>query len=258
MTFEPNPRAVEGDNRPPPEANPAYLAIKAHVDDYMTEARNWTDGAAIENQDQADTVARLINLGREAINVAEDGRKKEAKPVDDVKAEIQARYGEWIADTTKKRGSLVLALDALKKTLAPWLQKLAQEQREREQAAALEAQRVALEAAKAREAAAATPGDLGAAEAAQTATQAAEDATKDARAAARDKPQAGGGDAGRRIGLRTVYHPVMVDRRAALGHYAATRPEVLEATLLQLATTDVREGKRTIPGFRVDEDQVAV
>jgi hypothetical protein len=255
---DPNPRAVMGDNNPPPDQSETFLAVKAHVDDYMTEARNWTDGQAIENQAQADVVARLINQGRDAIGVADEARKEEAAPFDRKKAEIQERYGVWIADTTKKRGSLVLAVEALKKTLQPWLKKLAAEQAAREQAAREEAERQALEAQRAREAAAATPGDLGAAEAAQAATQAAEDASKGAKAAARAVPQAGGGEAGRRIGLRTEYRVELVDPAAAVKHYAKTQGDRLRAFLVALAEADVRAGKRAIPGMVVHEEKVAV
>jgi hypothetical protein len=55
------------------------------------------------------------------------------------------------------------------------------------------------------------------------------------------------------MGLTRTYTPVLIDRKAALIHYASTRPDDLAGYLLGLAQTDVRNGKRQIPGFRVDE-----
>jgi hypothetical protein len=73
-----------------------------------------------------------------------------------------------------------------------------------------------------------------------------------AKFAANDKAHAKGD--GRAIGLRRSYRPILTDRKAALMHYAASRPDELVSFLCQLAETDVREGKRQIPGFDVIEE----
>src|SRR3954462_1773802 len=108
-----------GHNNPP-----AFEAIKVHVDDLMVEAKNWCDGSAIESQAQADVVAKLIDDFRSAAKAADEARKEEAKPFDEGKAKVQEKYGALIADTKGQKGQIVRALEALKATLTPWLQKL--------------------------------------------------------------------------------------------------------------------------------------
>lgn len=241
-----NPRAVVGGNNPPDP----FSAIKVHVDDLMTEARNWCDGAAIESQEQADTVARLIEEFRKAAKAADDARKEEARPHDEAKAAIQEKYGELIAETKSKTGAIPRALAALKATLTPWLQKLERERLERERVAREEAERKAREAAEAMRAADAS--NLEAREAAEAMVQDAKVAESAASAVGREKAHARG--EGRAIGLRKTYRAVMRDRKAALLHYAATQPEALTAFLQQLADADVRRAIRAIPGFDVVEE----
>lgn len=234
-----------GHNNPP-----AFDAIKVHVDDLLTEAKNWCDGSAIENQAQADQVARLIDDFRAAAKAADDARKEEAKPFDEAKAAVQAKYAPLIAETKGQTGVIPRALSALKATLTPWLQKLERERQEAARAAQEEADRKAREAAEAMRAT--SMADLEGREQAEGLVAAAEEA---AAAAARiDKDKAHAKGEGRAIGLRKTYRPVLVDRKAALLHYAATRPDDLVTLLCRLAETDVREGKRTIPGFDVIEE----
>ena len=67
---------LPGANMPPPDAPPQdapakadgrpYEAIKAHIDDLYGEAKNWLDGAPIATAAQADEVARLLDLMRQA------------------------------------------------------------------------------------------------------------------------------------------------------------------------------------------------
>jgi hypothetical protein len=235
-----------GHNNPPDP----FAAIKAHVDDLMVEARNWADGAAIENQDQADTVARLIDDFRGAAKAADDARKEEAKPFDDGKAAVQAKYAELIAETKAQTGAIPRALAALKATLTPWLQKLERERQEAERAAREEAGAKAREAAEAMRAS--NPANLDEREAAEALVDAAKSAEAAANAIGRDRAQARGD--GRAIGLRRVYRPVLADRKAALVHYASTRPDDLVSFLCRLAEEDVRAGKRQIPGFDVVEE----
>ena len=73
-----NPRAVIGDNKPPPTP---YETITTHVDDIMVEVRNWCDGEKVETQAQADAVSRLIDDVRKAADAADvpHARKKRAR-----------------------------------------------------------------------------------------------------------------------------------------------------------------------------------
>jgi len=246
MADDANPRAIIGANNPPDP----FAAIKAHVDDLMVEARNWADGAAIESQDQADTVARLIDDFRGAQKAADDARKEEAKPFDDGKAAVQTKYAELLAETKTQTGAIPRALAALKATLTPWLQMQEAARQEAARIAREEADRKAREAAEALRASDVT--NLAEREAAEDLVAAAEAASREAAAIATDKAQARGD--GRAIGLRRSYRAVMTNRREALLHYAQARPDDIGALLKRLADIDVREGKRAIPGFDVIEE----
>lgn len=241
-----NPRVVIGGNNPPP-----FEAISLHVSDLMTEARAWCDGSAIENEAQAAAVAKMIDDFRLAYKAADEARKEEAKPFDDGKAAVQEKYGALIADTKSQKGQIVRALEALKATLTPWLQKLERERQAAAKAAQEEADRKAREAAEALRAT--SMADLEGREAAEAMVSAADDAAKDAKRIDQAKSHAKG--EGRAIGLRTTYRAVMTDRKAALMHYLTNRPDDIVATLQRLADIDVREGKRAVPGFDVIAEQ---
>lgn len=227
-----------------------FDAIKVHVDDLMTEARAWCDGAAIENQGQADTVARLIEEFRKASTAADNARKEEARPFDDGKAAVQTKYAPLLAETKAQTGDIPRALSALKATLTPWLQALERARHERESAAREEADHAAREAAEAMRAA--DPSNLEAREAAEAKVNEARVAESAVGAVGREKAQARGDS--RAIGLRKSYRAEMTDKRAALIHYAQNQPDALTAFLQGLADSDVRQGKRAIPGFVVHEE----
>ncbi len=235
--------AAIGHNNPPDP----FAAIKTHVDDLMVEAKNFCDGAAIENQAQADAVARLIDDFRSAAKAADEARKEEAKPYDDGKAAVQAKYAELLAET---KAQIIRALEALKATLTPWLQKLERERREAEQVAQEEAARKAQEAADAMRAT--TLADLDGREAAEALVADAAAAQAEANRIAKAKPHAAGD--GRAIGLRRSYRAVLTDPRAAVLHYMNTRRDDFLSLVQRLADLDVREGKRQIPGFDVSEE----
>lgn len=239
-----------GHNNPP--APTPYEAVKSRIEDLLVEARNWADGAKVENAEQADTIARVIEQLRLAERAADDARKDEVKPLDDQRDTIQARYNVYIAPLKNKQpGKIPLAIASLKATPAPWLQKLDDERREREEAARAEAAEKARIAAAALMAAQAS--DLSAQEDVGDLLKQADIAAAQARRAANDKAQARGD--GRAIGLRSYFSPVMVDARLALKHYAATNPEAVKAALQALAAADVAAGKRQIPGFNIIEER---
>lgn len=246
MADDANPRAIIGANNPPDP----FVAIELHVSDLMVEARNFCDGAAIESQAQADVVAKLIDDFRAAAKAADDARKEEARPFDEAKAAVQAKYAPLLAETKAQTGAIPRALAALKATLTPWLQRLERERQEAARKAQEDADRKAREAAEAMRAT--SMADLDGREEAESLVAAAEEAAKAAARIDRERSQARGD--GRAIGLRKSYRPVMTDRKAALMHYAATRPDDIVATLQRLAEIDVREGRRAIPGFDVIEE----
>lgn len=240
--------AAIGDNNPP-EKTP-FEIVSERIDDLWTEAQNWLDGSKVETESDAEAVSKLLDLFRKAAAEADDARKAEVKPYDEAKAAIQAKYAPLIADTKAVKGRTVIAIEACKKALAPWLEKKEREQREAAEAArkaAEEKQRIAQEAlAKAREA-----DDLAQREAAEQKLQEAKRAEQIASKAEKAKPNVASG--GRAIGLRRSYAPELVDGVAAARHYWATRRADMEAFLLDQARKDVAAGVRDIPGFTINE-----
>jgi hypothetical protein len=59
------------------------------------------------------------------------------------------------------------------------------------------------------------------------------------------------------MGLRTVWRVELADELEAVRTMWRMHREEMVAYALQLAQRDVREGKRTLPGFTVTEDRVA-
>lgn len=233
----------------PPEPTP-YEAIRIHLDDLLIEAENWADGAGVENQAQADEISRLIEDLRLGLQAADDARVKEGEPHKLKLDEIQTRFNTYIAPIKNKvPGKVPVAMEALKATLKPFLDKLRAEQLARE----AEAQRIADDAArKAAEAArAAQATDLAARQAALVLEAEAREAQQTANRAAAERAQGRGGQ--RAMGLTRTYTPVLIDRKAALLHYVTAQPEEIVETLQRLAEIDVRQGKRSIPGFEVRE-----
>ena len=247
-----NRQAIGGNN--PPEPTP-YEKVKDRIEGLYLEASNWLDGDPIDSQESADAVSNLLGMIRDAKNEAEEYRKAENKPFDEGKAEVQARYNVLIGDTKAVQGKTVLASDACKKALQPWLKKLDAEQRARE----AEAKRIADEAeAAAREAAAkADTANLADIEAREAAIEKAKQSSITARQAEKAKPQSGGGF-GKRVGLRSTFVPVITDMREAAGHYWKTNRKDFEEFLLKLAKEDVARGKRDIPGFTINEERNVV
>lgn len=253
--------APAGHNMPPPDDEPAAVdaasfdALKAHADDLLTEARNWADGAAIETDAQASEVARLIRALQKAGGLLDDARVAEKKPLDDQIAEIQDRYNALIAGLKSKNakpGSITRAITALDAAAKRWLLAKEAEKRDREEAARKEAERLAEEARAAQQAADAS--DLVAMEAAVDALDAAMEAKREADRIAKESVTVKGADGSRAIGLRKTYRPVLTDQKAAILYYMKERPEQFLNLVNRLAETDVRDGKRAIPGFDVIEE----
>lgn len=247
---EPNPRAVMGGNNPPEPTG--FEAIRTHMEDLLIEVRNWADGATVENQAQADEIARLLEEIRLAEKTADDARQDEVRPLDEQRKAIQDRYNVYIAPLKNKQpGKLPLAAQALKAALQPYLQKVEDERRAEAERLRKEAAEKAKAAAEAAQAAVAS--DFGATEDAEDLIAEAAAAQAAAKRAESDKAHARGD--GRAVGLRSYWTPVLADPGLALRHYVKTRPDNVKAFLVKLAKEDVDAGKRTIPGFDVLEDR---
>jgi hypothetical protein len=250
-----NPRAVIGGNHPPEpvETTPFDVAAKA-VDDIYSETTLWLDGQVINTQPLADGVANLLGEIRKAHKLADDARKAEKAVHEAAIAEVQARYAPLIGDTKAGRGKTILAAEACKAALQPWLD--AEDKRLREEARVKReaADRAAAEAAAAMQGAAAD--NLAEREAAEALYTQAQKATTAANVASRQTAKAG--SFGRAAGLRTTYTVSIADEvMAARTYWASSRDEVL-AFLVSLAERDVRAGKRAIDGFTITEQKVAV
>lgn len=244
-----NPRIFPGANNPPAEPEPTataggFDAIAVHMDDLLMEARNWADGKSAESQAHADEIERLVDDLRLAMQTAEKARVAEKKPLDEQIAEIQARYNVYIAPSTnKKPGKVVVAIDALKAALKPFLD----EQKRQRDAEAEAARKAAQDAADAAAAAlrSTEASDLEAREAAEALVEAATDAAQVAKRA--EKAATTG------TGLTRFYEPVLTDQREAVLHYMKQQPQAFLTLCMDLAKADVRAGKRQIPGFEVRE-----
>jgi hypothetical protein len=120
-------RFTLGGNLPP--LTPWELSLN-EASDLFIEASNWCDGAKIETQDQADALSGLRAQIKAAMKLADGRRVDEAKPHDEAKKEIQARFNTLIGDTkTTGKGKLVLADEACQTALTPWLKKIDDEKR---------------------------------------------------------------------------------------------------------------------------------
>lgn len=233
--------AGPGHNNPPPSPREA---LAAHIDDLLTEARNWADGTEVTTEAQHDDLTRLIGDLLTADRDADAARKTEREPFDEQIEEIQCWYNVYIAPLKNKvPGSIPKSVAALRATAEKWrLKKLA----EAEEAARLAREEAAVKAAAAAEAARAVdPTDL-------ASVESVESLIFEAKAAAR---QAGKAEAATSsgTGLTTYYEAVLTDPRAAVLHYMTERRGEFIGLVEQLAAQDVRGGKRTIPGFSVEE-----
>ena len=252
-----NPRAVIGGNNPPEETKaPDWKAVQIQMDDLLSEARNWADGEKITNQQQADKVTELRQFLQDAANLADKARVAEKKPLDDKIAEIQDRYNAYIAPLKNKHpGSVSKAIQALGNLLAPWLTKLEDEKRERENKAREEAEKAQAVALAARQEAKASD-DLGAMDEADELLEAAEEAAKTLRSVEKEKVHAQG--AFRAQGLRSKWIAVLDEGGGgkALVHFAKAEPDRVKGFLQTLADEAVRKGVRSIPGFTVKEQRI--
>lgn len=230
----------------PPEPTP-FDAIKVHVDDLMETARGFLDGSEINTQAEADAVSKLMDEARKASKAADNARAEEKKPHDEAAKAVQAKWKPLMESADR-------AVGLCKQALAPYLEALEAEKRRVADEARRVAEEAAQRAAQAARDAAAT--DL---EAQEQAAALAKDASKAAGVAKRaegDKAHGAGG--ARATTLRTTYRPVLIDRRAACAHYYAINPEAFDGLLMQLAATDVRASKHTIPGFDVIPERSVV
>jgi hypothetical protein len=237
----------------PPEATP-FEQSREEIEALYRQAKDLLDGQPIDNELAAMEVGTLRNEIRAAAKRADERRVTEAKPFDDGKADVQARYNPLIQ---KGKGKTELALAACNDALAPYLKKKDDDLRVEAERQRAEAHQIALAARAAAQEAART-GDLSARETAESLLADAKGALSDTKKAEGAKAQIGG-VGGRAIGMRTVYEPDLTDPAAAIEHYRKAQPAALKVWMLDQAAKDIRAGSKppaAIPGFNIISRQV--
>jgi hypothetical protein len=259
-----NPRAVVGGNNPPPDDPAPKLdgraAVDAHVADLLAEARNWADGAAIENQDQADAVGRLHRMLQQAVGLVDGAATEEKRPHNKAIDEIATWQNGYTAKGLKKTpdGSLTKAVLATTNLSGAWLRKLDDERRERERVAAEAARAAARDAITIREEAKAST-DLEAMDKAADALADARALLREAEGVAKEKVRVGGGDGFRAMSLRSVWSAEITDKRAALLYFLNTHRDRFDQLAQTLADEAARNEatRRPTPGVVFHEEKRA-
>lgn len=234
-----------GHNRP---AGTPFDAIIVRIDLLNLEAQNWLDGDPVATQGQADAIARLLDQAREARKAADELRKAEARPFDDGKAAVQAKFKPWLSKCDR-------IADSCKQVLAPFLAAKEREKREAEIKARADAEAKADAARRAFQTAAGTT-DIVARERAEALAEEAKAAERAAAAAAREKGHARGG--ARAVGLRTHLESEVTDHQAFARYVWEHHQDSLRAFLDGFARELVRSGRRNLPGVTVHEEKRAV
>lgn len=216
---------------------------KDNISELYDEAREWLDGDPITTQGQSEGVATLMDMLRKAKAAAEKDRKAEKQPHLDAGKAVDAKY----KTITEKAD---LATTACKDALKPYLQERERQRLEDERRDREEAERLRKEA----EAAAKSLDDM--ADAKDKLAQAVE-IEKDANRTARKRENAKS-QTGKAAHLRTVYRVNLSDLKAAASHYWGTEygRQAISDALTKLAEQEVRGGKRQIPGFDIEKNEV--
>jgi hypothetical protein len=249
-----NPRVKIGANNPPPDP---FGTHEANILDLYTEARNWLDGAEIENEAQAAAVDGLIADFKAAIEAAKASEVATTKPLLDEIEAVRACYRPLIGETRQITGNAVRAktmLLALKTKWANKLQAIRDAEAVRLRAEATEQARKAAEAAREAQ------GDLQATEDAETMIRAAQTALRAATQA--EKPAVKGlRDNWVITGLCDVENEDGTTTKggtALLRYFHQRRPDQLLEALMDLARAEVRGGVRVIPGLIIVNERRAV
>lgn len=219
-----------GDNKPPADAT-----FGLHIDDLFSMLSNTLAGGSVDTDAKEAAIDELMDEFRKAAKDADEARKVEAKPFDDGKKAVQAKWKPIIDKADR-------GVSECKAALTPY--------RIEKQRIADEAARKAREEAEAKERAAQEAlrqsDDL---EAKFAAEQELEQAKKLAAVANRiDRAP---------TGLRTHWEAELTDKTAALRHYLKTQPDEFEALIQSLADRDARGARPPVPGVLYHERKKA-
>jgi hypothetical protein len=193
--------SVIGHNQGPPLEPSAFEVAEKRIEDLYAEAAMWLDGATCDSQDLCDGLSNLKALIAKARKEADEARDTEKRPFLEAGREVDTRYKPILARAD-------LALEVVKKAIASWLKRLADEQTAKAAQARAEADKKAAEAQAAIRAS--DPSNLTERAAAETLLADAKRAEAQAGKAEKAKPLSGGA-VGRRDGLVTVYSAEIVD-----------------------------------------------
>jgi len=226
-----NDRAIIGGNNPP---DPIDTAL-APFGDAITEAENWLDGTAVENEAQMKAVHALIKEIKAAKKAVEAAEETEAKPIYDQWKAAKERFKPTLVDLDRQVKGLLATVDAFKRKLAA-----------KKEAARKEAERLAWEETrKAQEAARnAAPNDIEAQRAAAAQEDAAKAAQKAASAAKADTVK----------GLRTVTRHEVTDHRALL-HWIAKNDKAAMTAFIEAWAAKNHKENPGADGLRVWQEK---
>lgn len=225
---------VIGHNNPP-------KTIFDTINDLCLEADNWLDGEAIETDDQALGLGKLMDMLKAAKNECEAERKEKVAPIDEAKKAIQAVYVPVLEKAEDALGVAQTVRNRYLKAKQAALDEQARVAREQ----AVEAIKIAQEAMQAR------TGSLADKQAAEALVEMAKSAEIQAKMAAKATPQKIGG----RKTVTRAWTATLVNLLDALRHYYRARPDDLSEYLTGLANGDVKHNPRDIPGFLIKENE---
>jgi hypothetical protein len=208
------------------------------IQDLYDEAENWLDGEPLETKKQHDTLIELIRQLRAARTAADEARKEEAKPFDEGKKAIQAKYNPFIQP---QKGMVDRAIASAKTVLEPYLLEQTRIKRENDERLAAEAAQAMTEAKALMKSSA---GDLAAREEAEQRLEDATEAEKIAKRAIKQNVAKGS---------TSRWDVELVDRTEAARWLWSAHTERFDELLLQVAKERVAGGSRTIPGFTITE-----
>lgn len=215
---------------------PAFDAFSMALDDVYMTAKDYLDGAPVENQAQADAIGVIMATARRIKKDADAARADEKRPHDEAAKAVQEKWRPLLTRADQ-------IVSAAQKPLTAFLEAEQARQREAAEAARVEALRLQLEAQQARQA---SEGNLTAVEQAEALQKDADKAVKAAGRAEKSKPNVAGMD--RAVGLRTHWEAEVTDRRAALNHLIKRSPERFGALVQQLADEEARGARAPIAG----------
>lgn len=249
-----NPRAVPGDNFPPPYRHDVVEAHETKAAEFLDAAGEWLEVGEIDSEAQASELNDFIAGVKKNVKSADDDRKADKKPHDDAGKAVQAAYNPIIE-------KLKRAVERVSPMQTAWLEK-----KEAERQAEVERQRREAEAAaKAAEEAAAKAessndisGEVEAEEAAKRASDLQKEADRAAKTRANVKSASGGG---RTASLRAYLEVEVTNARVLFMRYQ-DHPDLLEC-LRNLAAREARSKefdpeKDEIPGAKLTVTKRAV